>query len=176
MKIKGKYSKCKCKFCRKSFFANNSEIKQGQAKYCSQKCYHSAPILTETRKRLSEGVRLAIFEGRRNGVHLSGDKHPMWIADRNKVKIGDRSLNDPLQKQWRRNVKNRDGWKCFINDENCEGRLEAHHILSWKQHPELRYEINNGITLCRYHHPRKDAEVVRLAPDFQKMVSNLLAN
>src|SRR3990167_3100157 len=29
------------------------------------------------------------------------EKHPNWIADRSKIKVGDRFLNDPLQKQWR---------------------------------------------------------------------------
>jgi hypothetical protein len=34
----------------------------------------------------------------------------------------------------------------------------------------LRYNINNGITLCQFHHPRKRVEEQRLIPFFQNMV------
>lgn len=69
------------------------------------------------------------------------------------------------------NVYSRDGFKCRIDNESCGGRIEAHHILGWKDYPDLRYESKNGITLCHAHHPRKRAEEKRLAPVFQELVS-----
>jgi hypothetical protein len=83
------------------------------------------------------------------------------------------SINDPLQKGWRKAVKNRDHWQCRIADENCNGKLEACHILPWSKFPELRYQINNGITLCHFHHPRKREDVEKLSPYFQKLVAPL---
>ncbi len=106
-----------------------------------------------------------------NKGFLAGEKHWKWKTDRSKVKIGDRDLNDPLQKQWSRSVKNRDSWKCRISNGECSGKLEAHHILGWKAHPELRYEVNNGITLCHFHHPRKRNDEERLSPYFQQLVA-----
>lgn len=103
----------------------------------------------------------------------SGSKHHGWIKDRSKVKIGERCLHDPLQKQWRREVKNRDSWKCRISNKECSGRLEAHHILRWETHPELRHEVNNGITLCHFHHPRKIKDEIKLIPLFQKLVEEV---
>ena len=50
---------------------------------------------------------------------------------------------------------------------------EAHHILAWRSYPELRYEINNGITLCHAHHPRGEAKEKRLVPRLQGLVSVL---
>lgn len=73
-------------------------------------------------------------------------------------------------KSWMFAIKKRDHWKCKIADKKCSGRLEAHHILSWKDYPELRYEVNNGITLCLAHHPRKRAEEKRLSSYFQRLI------
>ena len=49
---------------------------------------------------------------------------------------------------WRTKVFQRDNWTC----QTCQMRgvfLQAHHIKSWRRFPELRYDINNGITLCK---------------------------
>ena len=72
---------------------------------------------------------------------------------------------------WMKAVKNRDNWKCQIANIDCKGHMEAHHILNWRNHPKLRYEVNNGITLCHFHHPRKVEDEKRLIPTFQELVS-----
>lgn len=102
---------------------------------------------------------------------LVGDKNPAWK--------GGLAFRKPAEKKhicskymgWMKAVKNRDEWKCRIANVDCNGRLEAHHILNWRDYPELRYEINNGITLCQAHHPRKRAEEKRLAPFFMELVT-----
>lgn len=101
---------------------------------------------------------------------MSGRNNPNWIEDRSLIKLGDRYLHDPLVKQWRMEVKKRDNFTCRIADNNCGGRIEVHHILRWSEFPELRYKVNNGITLCHAHHPRKMAEEKRLVPTFQELV------
>ena len=100
------------------------------------------------------------------------EKHPKWIKDRTKI-VGrhNRSFHDSDYKQWRKEVLNRDGYKCKMSDVNCKGRLEVHHILVWKDYPELRYQVNNGITLCHAHHPKKRAEEKRLGSHFQKLIT-----
>lgn len=99
------------------------------------------------------------------------EKSPCWIADRSKLKVDDRrSLKNNC---WVEDCKIRDGFKCKINNKDCTGQLEVHHILSWKEYPELRHDINNGITLCHFHHPRKRAEEKRLAPYFENLLSGV---
>ena len=81
-----------------------------------------------------------------------------------------KNRNSSLHREWSQLVKNRDGWKCKISNNNCFGKVVAHHILPWSKFPELRYEVNNGITLCHFHHPRKRNDEMRLAPIFQELV------
>jgi len=102
---------------------------------------------------------------------MRGENNPRWIHDRTKI-VGrhNRSFHDPEYKQWRLGVYRRDGYKCKIADEDCEGRIEAHHILRWRDFPKLRYNVNNGITLCHFHHPRKRVEEDRLVPTFLTLI------
>lgn len=103
-----------------------------------------------------------------------GEKSPHWIQDRTKiVERHKEALSKPRYTEWRNNVFKRDLWRCKIADKNCKGQTESHHILPWRDYPELRYEVNNGITLCHAHHPRKRAEEKRLSPYFMELVSVL---
>ena len=63
-----------------------------------------------------------------------------------------RNYSDPLYSKWRKEVYQRDGYKCQL----CESkfRLEAHHIRRWSDFPQLRFDPNNGVTLCRKCHKK----------------------
>lgn len=94
-----------------------------------------------------------------------------YIQDRNKLVISEKKHLDVKYRDWMFSIKKRDNWKCKINNSDCRGRLEAHHILNWVDYPELRYDINNGISLCHAHHPRGRANEKRLSPYLKGLVS-----
>lgn len=54
-------------------------------------------------------------------------------------------------KEWSNGVRLRDG-KCL----KCgsEEKLHAHHIKPWKASEDLRFDINNGMTLCQPCHAK----------------------
>lgn len=56
--------------------------------------------------------------------------------------------------EWRRAVFSRDGWKCAECGKSGIF-LHAHHIKSFSKHPELRLDVDNGITLCPSCHQGK---------------------
>lgn len=109
-----------------------------------------------------------IQTGRKN-PKLSGNSHWNWKGGISNRDI--HSLNNPKYRDWRMNVFARDGFKCRIANKDCSGTLQAHHILRWSEYPELRYELNNGISLCVAHHPRKKVEEKRLEPLFRELIA-----
>lgn len=119
-----------------------------------------------------EKIRKTNKGQKRNIWPWKGENHWAWIADRTTVvKRDHNSTKEFVYTEWRTNVFIRDNFKCRIADENCKGQLEAHHILGWKSYPELRYNINNGITLCHAHHPRGRAKEELLAPVLQALIA-----
>ena len=59
-------------------------------------------------------------------------------------------FHTPEYKAWRNAVLIRDKFKCVICDRGKPAvkALQADHIRSWARHPELRYDVSNGRTLC----------------------------
>jgi hypothetical protein len=56
----------------------------------------------------------------------------------------------PQATAWRKAVFKRDAYACqACGVSGAKKYLEAHHIKSWANFPTLRYEVANGITLCR---------------------------
>lgn len=55
--------------------------------------------------------------------------------------------SDFRYQEWRQAVFLRDKYTC----QHCgkvSGKLNAHHVRAWATHPDLRYRVDNGQTLC----------------------------
>lgn len=59
--------------------------------------------------------------------------------------------NSSAYTNWRKAVFDRDEYTCQICGQKG-GKLNAHHIKQFAYFPELRLDINNGITLCEECH------------------------
>lgn len=113
-----------------------------------------------------------------NAKAIIGVNHPRWVSDRTKLQRYSNAKDDrrsSAYREWRHKVKIRDGFKCKIANQDCSGRLEVHHILSYTSYPELKYELNNGIALCSAHHPKKRDEENKLIPYFQGLLEPEMA-
>ena len=63
---------------------------------------------------------------------------------------------------WRTAVYERDRFTCVLCGER--GKIQAHHRQAFSTHPELRYEVSNGITVCppchAHYHPSRAALIL----------------
>src|SRR3990167_5312826 len=189
----------KCLTCGSTFFVQ--PYRSATARFCSQQCSGKYNYLRNGNPMKGDLIQtvmgknnvnwrggppkcldcgnisashLAYHKGRCRKCSLlfrRGENHPRWIQDRTQLSRCDESRNSTAHREWSKQVKNRDYWKCQISNDDCSGRVEAHHILGWRSHPELRYEIKNGITLCHSHHPRARADEERYVPAFQELVA-----
>lgn len=80
------------------------------------------------------------------------EKNGRWLSDRSTVKF-QRSISD--LHRWRKAVFERDNYTCQACGQ-IGGALNAHHVKSYKNHPELRESVSNGLTLCVECHKKTD--------------------
>ncbi len=76
---------------------------------------------------------------------MQGKNNPNWKGGI--TPLNRKLRNSLMYANWRQNVFLRDNHRC----QRCYkygGYLEAHHIKSFAEHPELRFDLSNGITLC----------------------------
>lgn len=85
-----------------------------------------------------------------------------------------RDYNDPIYKAWRVKVFQRDKFKCQF--PGCCNKtkigLNAHHIIRWVDAPLLRFEVTNGITLCKQHHKMIEGSEGIYAELFYKIIKD----
>lgn len=81
------------------------------------------------------------------GQSIRGEANPRWDPNRGKGQLGRRS---PADKRWKKSVLERDNYTCVWC--GSESNIEVDHIKPWSKHPELRFNLDNGRTLCHNCH------------------------
>lgn len=95
-----------------------------------------------------ESVRKRMSEAKKG--KNQGESNPNWRGGLVHPDARLRASGPSIR--WSLAVRVRDGHKCV--ECGAIGRLHAHHIKPWKTHPELRFELSNGITLCPSCHQK----------------------
>jgi 5-methylcytosine-specific restriction endonuclease McrA len=83
--------------------------------------------------------------------HATGPRHGLWKGG--VTKESERIRKSIQYRLWREAVFSRDTFTCQERGK-VGGKLQAHHILSFATHPELRFAIDNGKTLCQPCHAK----------------------
>lgn len=109
----------KCAICNKYFRIKNSH--SAKRFCCSKKCKN------------------------KNQRNKKGELNNNW---RGGISTENHLLRSSFEyKQWRKSVFKRDLYRCKRCPSKTD-KIEAHHIRSWKDFKDFRFDINNGMTLC----------------------------
>lgn len=81
-----------------------------------------------------------------------------------------RNYHDPVYEKWRKDVLKRDRYKCQMPSCKHKKYLQVHHIRKWSSASSLRFDIDNGITLCRYCHSKVNRNEVFYEKLFSEIV------
>ncbi len=116
---------------------NEGQFKQGQ------KAWNEGQTMPP---EYGEKVRQAMIE---KGAIRYGPDNPAWKG----------GITPEMQKlrkskqyaEWRQAVFKRDAYTCQVCGQ-VGGNIVAHHIKRWANYPEYRFDVANGLTMCRPCH------------------------
>lgn len=127
----------KCAFCKASFFVQPHRFKNGRGRFCSVACRQVGIFTPEVRNKMSIAkLGKPVYSRRIKNKEVETHGGYKYI-------------------EWRKKVFERDLWVCVLCKEP-KNKINADHIKSFSQYPELRYELSNGRTLCIDCHKKTD--------------------
>lgn len=113
-----------CSFCGEIFERLESKTLGKKHLYCSREC-----------------------KNEHNGVLISGENHHRWNPDLSESDRVERRKY-PEYLEWRSLIYVRDNYTCQRCGDNKGGNLAAHHIYNYSEYPDIKTNVDNGITLC----------------------------
>ena len=151
----------KCEICDKIFVGSKGNANR----FCSRECYNQFHNIKNKNRKCPTCGKSFIAKANEdkycswecyNKVRKppNGENHWNWQGGKT---LQNDNRDSHEYKNWRILVYKRDNYKCV----KCgsKNNLNAHHKKSWKHYPELRYDIDNGITLCEKCHIKLHQEL-----------------
>ena len=138
-------------------FASN-EIKKKIAETNLKKYGDTCPNRTEAvqKKRMATCIRkygeTSHMKTEKYKDMFRGSNNAMWKPNKS-LEDRERDRSCTQYREWRFSVYVRDNFICRrCGSHGGKRGLEAHHIQNWASNKELRYDVDNGITLCHDCH------------------------
>ena len=130
-----------CRICDLKILDSDRYVYDSKDVYCTKCAYINGKTSDENYLN-SVGLSPSIFK-----VEIINGEIVIYTGKKPSEKK-DRDYRKNKQYQdWRKSVFERDEYTC----QSClkkGGELNAHHIKTFKEFVDLRYEIENGLTLC----------------------------
>jgi hypothetical protein len=122
--------------------------------YCSGRCPRCAEGRNysglELGRAWNRGLK-GYQAGHKPYVMMFGSDNPSWRGGI--TPINKKIRNSKEYSDWRKSVFQRDNYTC--SECGVRGsKLHAHHIKPFSKHPDLRFEVSNGVTMCKQCHKK----------------------
>lgn len=86
----------------------------------------------------------------RDPIHKTGENGPNWKGGVVPERM--RARSTVAYEKWRKEVYKKDWYTCQCCGEYKGIEKQAHHLINFSDNKNLRYDIENGITLCKNCH------------------------
>lgn len=142
---------------RSKFGENNNQWKGGLKQYTCVLCGEAFQAKPSAERECCSRVCAAKLQMQRDGKWFggstperNGEANPNWRGGVTPLEHRPRGLY--RYAQWRESVLKRDNYTC----QGCgtKDNVQAHHIKSFNDYPELRFDISNGKALCAKCHSK----------------------
>ena len=141
----------KCFDCNEDIHGSYPKAVKNDRVYCLE-CGFKKELITDKEFLESNGINSEMSR-----VAINPDSGEIEVIINRKYfdweRTGENLRNSPIYSKWRNDVFERDNYTC-VNCGQRGGELNAHHIKSFSDYPELRTNIDNGITLCLKCHKK----------------------
>lgn len=133
-----------------------TEFKKGTPKHLHPRWKGGKPFCEQCGIEITRGAKLC--NAHANVGKNKGKKRPKLAGKNSHLwKGGITPMNQTIRssveyKKWREAVFERDKHACVWCGDSSGGNLQADHIKPFAYFPELRFDINNGRTLCERCH------------------------
>lgn len=140
-----------CKTCGVTFERRPCE----RGRFCSKSCWiRRSPSIPTTCPVCKKVFTVHRALGQRfcsRSCARRGTRSNAWKDGKSMER--QRARLSPQLKVWRNAVYRRDGWSCVRC--GAKGKIHAHHINPWAKFPHLRFDPENGETLCENCHGKE---------------------
>lgn len=151
--------KVTCQACETEFYS--TKYSDREVKYCSSKCFGKTLIIDKTTCCIVCDKKFSTYKYKTQkycsmvcmGKANSGENSSAWrggVSTEN-----EKARKSPEYKMWRKAVYERDRFTCVMCGISGV-KLHADHIKPFAYYKDLRYEIDNGRTLCAPCHLSTD--------------------
>jgi len=150
-----------CNECKKEKILTDftrGKVKEGKIlyRYLCKKCHNLRQKNSRSGIQLpEEKKRCTRFKKGHTGGKRFEKGHVSWSKLNNgkyrfeRRGIGRGTAND---KEWIVKVKERDNYTC--RECGSQKNIEAHHMYDFEKYPEKRFDLDNGVSLCKSCHMR----------------------
>lgn len=137
-----------CECCGKMIGESSPKVFTEDGVYCGE-CAFINGLIGEEEYKLRFLYFLPVYraEVHDGDIHITTSKNELFPWEQ----TNKQQRNTERYRQWRTSVFERDSYTCQICGK-VGGELNAHHIKPFAKYEELRYEVDNGITLCAECH------------------------
>jgi len=150
-----------CDTCGKEMYEGDPIFNDKPKHFCPECAFLTDKIDAEEYKKFCYFLPSHYRVGKHDGEIYCWDKGKAPWDKKDKD-----HRNTQQYKDWRQAVFKRDNYTCIMcGDKSGIGNsviIHADHIKSFAQYPDLRFDINNGRTLCKSCHEKTDTYQKRI--------------